>query len=200
MGLPLDLGFRTRGQLATDVCAGAYAGGIRFDFTCGDEVYGSCTQLREFFERPVYHRLEERVRAHVLICMLACYLTWHLRKAWAPLTLTDQNPPAPSQASARAASTGGMRVRAVGPGPAARLERHHERQPGLGQLAAESVLVPVGAVGGHRPECESRIPGLDRQVRADRQLGAEPRVAQRRASRTGRPGQSRILLAGCHRR
>jgi hypothetical protein len=45
--------------------------------------------------RPVFHRLEERVRAHVLICMLAAYLTWHLRKAWAPLTFTDQNPPAP---------------------------------------------------------------------------------------------------------
>ena len=43
--------------------------------------------------RPVFHRLEERVRAHVLICMLACYLTWHLRRAWAPLTYTDQNPP-----------------------------------------------------------------------------------------------------------
>jgi len=43
--------------------------------------------------RPVFHRLEERVRAHVLICMLACYLTWHLRRAWTPLTYTDQNPP-----------------------------------------------------------------------------------------------------------
>jgi hypothetical protein len=31
--------------------------------------------------RPVFHRLEERVKAHVLICMLACYLTWHLRRA-----------------------------------------------------------------------------------------------------------------------
>ncbi|HEX4101760.1 MAG TPA: transposase, partial [Pseudonocardiaceae bacterium] len=41
--------------------------------------------------RPIHHRLEDRVRAHVLICMLACYLTWHLRKAWAPLTFTDQN-------------------------------------------------------------------------------------------------------------
>ena len=45
--------------------------------------------------RPVFHRLEERVKAHVLICMLACYLTWHLRRAWAPLTFTDENPPAP---------------------------------------------------------------------------------------------------------
>jgi hypothetical protein len=58
--------------------------------------------------RPVFHRLEERVRAHVLICMLACYLTWHLRQAWAPLTYTDQDPPeqdnpvAPARRSAAA--------------------------------------------------------------------------------------------------
>src|SRR5215472_3349761 len=45
--------------------------------------------------RPVWHRLEERVNAHVLICMLGCYLTWHLRQAWAPLTFTDEHPPTP---------------------------------------------------------------------------------------------------------
>ena len=43
--------------------------------------------------RPIHHRLDERVRAHVLICLLACYLVWHLRKAWAPLTFTDERPP-----------------------------------------------------------------------------------------------------------
>jgi len=43
--------------------------------------------------RPIYHRLDDRVRAHVLICMLAAYLVWHLRKAWAPLTFTDEHPP-----------------------------------------------------------------------------------------------------------
>ena len=46
--------------------------------------------------RPVFHRLEERVKAHVLICMLACHLTWHLRRAWAPLTFTDEDPPVPA--------------------------------------------------------------------------------------------------------
>ena len=50
MGLPLDLEFRTKGQLAKAVCAEAFAGGIRLDYVCGDEVYGSCTDLREFFE------------------------------------------------------------------------------------------------------------------------------------------------------
>jgi hypothetical protein len=44
--------------------------------------------------RPVFHRLERRVKGHVLICMLAAYLTWHLRQAWAPLTYTDEEPPA----------------------------------------------------------------------------------------------------------
>ena len=58
--------------------------------------------------RPVFHRLEKRVKGHVLICMLAAYLTWHLRQAWAPLTYTDQEPPvqanpvAPARRSASA--------------------------------------------------------------------------------------------------
>jgi hypothetical protein len=58
--------------------------------------------------RPIHHRLDERVKAHVLICMLACYLVWHLRKAWAPMTFTDEHPPqrdnpvAPAQRSAAA--------------------------------------------------------------------------------------------------
>ena len=46
--------------------------------------------------RPIHHYLEDRVRGHVLICMLACYLTWHLRQALAELTFTDQHIPAPA--------------------------------------------------------------------------------------------------------
>ena len=60
--------------------------------------------------RPIHHRLDDRVKAHVLICMLAAYLTWHLRKALAPLTFTDEHPPgrddpvAPARRSAAAAT------------------------------------------------------------------------------------------------
>jgi len=43
--------------------------------------------------RPIHHWTQDRVRAHVFICMLAAYLTWHLRQAWAPLTFTDENRP-----------------------------------------------------------------------------------------------------------
>ena len=43
--------------------------------------------------RPIHHRLEDRVRCHVLICMLAYYLTWHLKAAWKPLLFTDEHRP-----------------------------------------------------------------------------------------------------------
>ncbi|MDP9257749.1 MAG: IS1634 family transposase [Actinomycetota bacterium] len=48
---------------------------------------------RELEIRPIHHHLEHRVRAHVLLCMLAYYLTWHLREAFAPLIFKDEEPP-----------------------------------------------------------------------------------------------------------
>ena len=47
MGLPDDLVFRTKGELAIDIAAEALADGVTFDFVCGDEVYGACTKLRD---------------------------------------------------------------------------------------------------------------------------------------------------------
>ena len=44
--------------------------------------------------RPIYHYDANRVRAHVFICMLAAYVNWHLRKAWAPLCFGDEEIPA----------------------------------------------------------------------------------------------------------
>ena len=43
--------------------------------------------------RPIHHRLEDRVRGHVLLCTLAYYLAWHLRRAWKPLLFDDEEPP-----------------------------------------------------------------------------------------------------------
>jgi hypothetical protein len=60
--------------------------------------------------RPIHHRLAPWVRSHVFICMLASYLVWHLRQTLAPLTFTDEAPPAranpvaPAQRSAGAAA------------------------------------------------------------------------------------------------
>jgi SRSO17 transposase len=57
-GLPPDLRFRTKGQLAIDICADVYADGVTFDFILGDEVYGASPDLREY--------LESRGQAYVL--------------------------------------------------------------------------------------------------------------------------------------
>jgi transposase len=64
--------------------------------------------------RPIRHRREDRVRAHAFLCLLAYYLEWHLRKAWAELLFVDEQPPLAadpvaaaerSQAATRKAST-----------------------------------------------------------------------------------------------
>ena len=63
--------------------------------------------------RPIHHYLEDRVRAHVLICMLAAYLVWHLRRAWAPLCFTDETPPTRSDPVAPAKSSLAAKAKAT---------------------------------------------------------------------------------------
>ena len=98
--------------------------------------------------------------------------------------------PAPGQAAGGVHR--GVRIRAVGPDPAARLEGHHEPQPGLGQLAAELVLVAVGTVRSGRAEREPRRPGLDRQLGPDLQLGPERRIVLTFCEMTGRGVRHRM--------
>ena len=61
--------------------------------------------------RPIHHRGEERVRAHIFLCLLAYYVEWHMRQALAPLLFDDEalpserkrrDPVAPAQPSASA--------------------------------------------------------------------------------------------------
>ncbi|HLQ61644.1 MAG TPA: IS1634 family transposase [Candidatus Acidoferrales bacterium] len=62
----------------------------------------------DFQVRPVHHRLAERVRAHIFICLLAYYVRWHMERAWAPLLFKDEDRPragdvvAPARRSASA--------------------------------------------------------------------------------------------------
>ena len=57
--------------------------------------------------RPIHHRLADRVRAHIFLCMLAYYVEWHMREAWRELMFTDEDqevketrdPVAPAQRS-----------------------------------------------------------------------------------------------------
>src|SRR5271157_5025391 len=49
-----------------------------------------CLKGIDLLVRPIYHRIEPRVRAHVLICVLAYYVEWHLRQAWRSLLFEDE--------------------------------------------------------------------------------------------------------------
>src|ERR1700732_1485569 len=48
-----------------------------------------CLKGIDLLVRPIHHRDEQRVEAHIFLCLLAYYLEWHMRKAWAPLLFED---------------------------------------------------------------------------------------------------------------
>jgi SRSO17 transposase len=140
MGLPLDLEFRTKGQLAIDILTETFTGGVTLDFVCGDEVYGACTELREF--------LQERGQGYVLRVPSTFRLT--LARG---VTMTC------AQAAARLlAGSRRWEVRSAGAGSkgqrwyawallATASPRHHlliRRHLGSGELAFHYCFVPQG--------------------------------------------------------
>jgi transposase len=48
-----------------------------------------CLKTVDLKVRPIHHRLADRVRAHILLCMLAYYVEWHMREAWRELMFAD---------------------------------------------------------------------------------------------------------------
>jgi hypothetical protein len=113
--------------------------------------------------RPVFHRLERRVKGHVLICMLAAYLTWHLRQAWAPLTYTDQEPPAPANPVAPARRSASAQAKA---------SRQHD-QDGRPYRSFQGLLAHLGTLTRN----ELRFAGTPAAV----PVLAEPTSEQRQA-------------------
>jgi transposase len=98
--------------------------------------------------RPIHHRTEARVRAHVLLCMLAFYVQWHMQQAWAPMLFADELPPgrkgtspvSPAQRSAAAEEKAATKRRPDG-------QPVHSFRTLLGELAtlARNRVRPVGA-------------------------------------------------------
>ena len=151
--------------------------------------------------RPVFHRLEKRVKGHVLICMLAAYLTWHLRQAWAPLTYTDEEPPAQANPVAPAQALGIRRRESLPPArrgrpplpqlprPArpprhphpqrAALRRHARRRPRPHR--AHQRTTP-----GLRPH-RSRHPAHPAQVARNRRQARRESAGQRRSRHPNHP-------------
>ncbi|HEY1002733.1 MAG TPA: IS701 family transposase, partial [Streptosporangiaceae bacterium] len=140
MGLPPGLAFRTKGQLAIDILTEVFADGVRLDFVCGDEVYGSCTELREF--------LEDQDQAYVLRVPSSFRLTLAGRA-----TLTCKQ-----AASAQLHGTRGWEVRSAGKGSKGQRwyawawlgtasARHHlliRRHLATGELAFHYCYLPAG--------------------------------------------------------
>jgi transposase len=58
-----------------------------------ERAFRSCKSI-DLKVRPIHHRLERRVRAHVFLCMLAYYVEWHMRRALAPILFDDDDPEA----------------------------------------------------------------------------------------------------------
>jgi len=68
--------------------------------------------------RPIHHRTEERVRAHIFLCMLSYYVQWHMMQAWRPLTFADEDqdakktrdPVAPAKRSEKAIAKAALKT------------------------------------------------------------------------------------------
>ena len=106
--------------------------------------------------RPVYHRLETRVRAHVFLCMLAYYVEWHMRQALSPLLFEDEehgvkgdSPVAPARRSANAEAKAGRQ----------RLE------DGTPVHSFQTLLKDLGTLCRNRVEI-SGVPAFDTLTRA----------------------------------
>ncbi len=117
--------------------------------------------------RPIHHRLADRVRAHILLCMLAFYVEWHLREAWAPLMFADteqaakatRDPVAPARRSASAQAKAAAKTLDDGQ-PAhsfatlmaelATLVRNTCRTPGAGDNATVSTFELLTTASAHQ--------------------------------------------------
>ena len=166
MGLPEGLVFRTKGQLAIDILTEAFADGVRLDFVCGDEVYGSCTQLREY--------LEDHDQAYVLRVPSSFRLTLA-----GGITLTCK------QAAARLGSRRGWEIRSAGSGSKGERwyawawlgtasARHHlliRRHLATGELAFHYCYLPEGQPAS--PSRPVRAAGLRWPAEEDFEFGKD---------------------------
>ena len=126
--------------------------------------------------RPVHHRLEGRVRAHVFLCMLAYHVEWHMRRALAPLLFDDDDP-----AAAEAART--SPVAPARPSPSARAKAGRKRtSDGLPVHSFQTLLADLATLTRNRvqPAAEGAVAAdvlaspTPLQAEAFRLLGVRP--------------------------
>ena len=111
--------------------------------------------------RPIRHRRENRVRAHVFLCMLAYYVLWHMMEAWRPLLFSDEDQ------QAKASVTRLLRRSAPRP-PCARYKPRSLTMgvelPASARCCAFSATSSETNVGDRKPDPTSP-PSMSRQLR-----------------------------------
>lgn len=122
--------------------------------------------------RPVHHRLADRVRAHIFLCMLAYYVRWHLERAWAPLLFRDEDKPVSDDPVAPARRSA-----------AALAKAHRQRVDGTPVHSFRSLLANLATltkntvqVPNSRATFEKLANATPLQTRALQLLGLTPRL------------------------
>lgn len=111
-----------------------------------------CLKGLDLRVRPIYHRLEHRVRAHFFLCLLAYHVEWHLRRAWAPLLFEEEHPERHRQSRDP--------VAAVKPTPRTRRKKTHRRTEDGHPVHSFSTLLQDLATRC-RNTCRASTPGFD---------------------------------------
>jgi transposase len=106
--------------------------------------------------RPIHHRLPDRVRAHILLCMLAYYVEWHMRQALAPLLFDDHDKP-----QAQAARTS-IVAPAVRSDAARRKAATRKTEEGLKVHSFQTLLSDLATIAKNRIQPkDKKIPAFD---------------------------------------
>ena len=133
--------------------------------------------------RPIHHRKGDRVRAHLLICMLAHYVEWHMRERLAPLLFSEEDP--------EQAAAGPDPVTPSGRSPSSAAKARTKRtQDGLPVQSFPSLLRNLATIAANRIQpTEGGIPPFDTittptalQERALGLLGVSERLGFSRAA------------------
>jgi hypothetical protein len=143
----------------------------------------------DFEVRPTGHPLPDRVPAHVLICLLACYVDWHMRRALAPVLFEDEQPD----------SLSGSSVPPTQRSPAARAKALRKRTPdSLPVQSFADRLRDSATIVKNRVETKLKtIPAHKRITLLRRRLSAAPWICYRSPS-APRPSSVVRLLAICN--
>ena len=141
--------------------------------------------------RPIYHRRPDRVRAHVLLCMLAYYVEWHMRSKLAPVLFDDHDP----EGWRAAAAFGGAAGAALAGGAGEGVQQAHRRRSAGAQLPQ-----PDQRVGDADDEHDAGDRGrryLSAHDPADGAAAALLRATWRLAPDVGTEGICAMLLIAC---